>query len=231
MYFVRKINCKVHRVLKKKFRLQKARKKGLKYVPPNFIYFPQQLSKNSIVIDGGCSYEADFSLHMIKNYGLKAYGVDPTRKHKNSLNLLVKKHKGRFTYLPFAINAIDGTLMFHESKTNESGSLLKDHTNVKQDKIINYKIKAISLKSLLKYINIKQIEILKLDLEGAEYDLLNKISKEEVLPFRQIFVEFHHHAIDHYNKSDTLRIVKRICNLGFNNFSLDDHNYLFYKIN
>lgn len=225
--FIQKINRKIYRILKKRFRLQRLRKKGLKYIAPNFIYFPYRLSKNSVIIDGGCGYEADFSIHMIDHYGLKSYAVDPTIKHRKALNLLQNKYTNHFFHVPFGISAKNSTSIFHENKIKESGSLLDDHTNTKKIKTINYKINTITLGSLLNHIGIKRVEILKLDLEGSEYNLFNKIDKKELLPFNQIFVEFHHHAIDRYSKSDTLRIVKRINNFGFSVFSVDDHNYLF----
>ena len=226
MHFVQRAIRKVRRIIKKFFRLRKARREGLVFVEPNFIYLPQ-LSEDSVVIDAGCGYEADFSLYMIKQHGVKSFAVDPTRKHRKALSVLEEKYKGHFLHLPFAISAVDGTLTFHESKVNESGSILEDHINVRQDETISYEVEAVSIKSLLKRIDAVQVDILKLDLEGAEYDLLKAIQEEELLPFKQIFVEFHHHAFSHISEAETQRIVKRISKCGFNSFSLDDHNYLF----
>ncbi len=228
MNFIKKAIRTISRKLKKRFRLIEARRKGFKYEAPNFIFFPN-LSSNSVVIDAGCSYEADFSLYMIKHYGLKAYGVDPTLKHRKALAVLEEKYKGNFMHMPLAIGAVDSTLTFYESENNESGSMLKDHVNVRQDKTISYEVEVVTLKSILPKIGVEKIDILKLDLEGAEYDLLHGINKDDLLPFNQIFIEFHHHALKQFNKTDTKRMVERICNLGYKSFSLDDHNYLFYR--
>ncbi len=229
MHFVQRAIRKVRRIIKKYLRLRKAGREGLVYVEPNFIYLPD-LSEDSLVIDAGCSYEADFSLYMIKHHGAKAYGVDPTRKHRQALNDLEEKYKGHFVHVPFAISNVDGKVTFHESKVNESGSILEDHINIRQDETVKYEVQALSITSLLKHIDAEQVDILKLDLEGAEYDLLNTIQEEELVPFKQIFVEFHHHAVSHFSKADTQRIVEKICSYGFNSFSLDDHNYLFRPV-
>jgi len=225
-----KVNSSVSRLFKKACRLPKMRREGLKYLAPNFIYFPR-LTSDSVIIDAGCSYEADFSMHMINEYQLKVYAVDPTLKHRKALRILEEKHKGRFIHLPFAITAEDGALTFYESKVNESGSILADHINVRMDETTSYEVKAISLKSLLNYIGVKQIDILKLDIEGVEYDLVSRISREELLPFKQIFIEFHHHAVTKFSEVDTKRIVERVCGFGFKSFSVDDHNYLFSQVN
>ena len=123
---------RIGRELKKYSRLRKARREGLVYVKPNFVYQPD-VTPESVVIDAGCSYEADFSVYMMNRHGVRAFGVDPTRKHREALRILESKYPGRFVHLPCAIAAADGTLTFHESRTNESGSLMKDHVNVIQD--------------------------------------------------------------------------------------------------
>ncbi len=199
------------------------------YVEPNFVYRPT-LSADSIVIDAGCSYEADFSLYMIENYGVKSYAVDPTMKHRPALAALEERYPGQLTHLPLAICATSGTLTFHESKNNESGSLLDEHVNVRNDDTISYEVEAVTIQSLFDRIDGDNVEIMKLDLEGAEYDLLENISRADLEPFQQLFVEFHHHAFSHIAESDTSRIVKHICACGFSSFSLDDHNFLFRKL-
>jgi FkbM family methyltransferase len=182
-----------------------------------------------VVIDAGCSYEADFSLLMIKKYGAKAYAIDPTRKHATCLERLAENHSGRFVFLPLAVAASDGILTFHESKSNESGSLMNDHKNMREGEITSYQVKAVTLPTLLSTIGEKKIDILKLDIEGAEYDLLKSVTKDDLQPFVQIFIEFHHHAIPRYSVEETKRLEKKICGYGFSSFSLDDHNYLFWR--
>jgi FkbM family methyltransferase len=226
---VRRAIRKIRRVAKKTIRLRFARRAGLVYVEPNFLYSPR-LSANSVVIDAGCSYEADFSVYMMEQHGARAYGVDPTRKHRAALQALENRYRGRFVHLPFAITADDGTLTFHESTTNESGSVLVDHVNVRNDETIPYPVTAISLKSLMKHVDADAVDMLKLDLEGAEYELLATVEKADLAPFRQVFIEFHHHAIGQFNEADTRRLVERIRGFGFSCFSLDDHNYLFQQI-
>ncbi len=228
MSLVGRATGRIMRGLKKYSRLQKARRYGIVYVEPNFVYRPD-LSSQSVVVDAGCSYEADFSLGLIRRHGLRAFGVDPTRKHREALRALERQYEGRFLHLPCALAAVDGMVTFHESQTNESGSILKDHVNVLQDETTSYDVEALTLGSLVTRIGVETVDILKLDLEGAEYDLLDGVKADQLQPFRQLFVEFHHHAVRHFSEADTRRIVERISGFGFHVFSLDDHNYLFYR--
>ena len=204
---------------------------GLVYIKPNFIFLPL-MSTSDIVIDAGCSYEADFSVHMLSKYNVCCYAVDPTRKHSAALRKLERDFSGRFNYMPIALGPADGEVIFYESELYESGSLMEDHTNVRRDKTVSYAVRTLTLPSLLKEIGIgigQHISILKLDIEGAEYLLLNKIASADLEVIDQLFVEFHHHAIARYSVEDTLNIVHRLKTLGFKSFSLDDHNYLFWR--
>jgi FkbM family methyltransferase len=219
----------VLRVAKKQARLRIAARKNIQYVPPNFIYSPT-FSSASIVIDAGCSYQADFSVLMMERFGVRAFGIDPTRKHRPALQRLERQFGDRFVHLPIAIAATDGPITFHESRTNESGSIFTDHINVQSDETIAYEVESVSLRTLMERIHANTVDMLKLDLEGAEYDLLGSVTAADVAPFRQIFVEFHHHAVSHLSIADTMNAVSRICSFGFESFSLDDHNFLFRRL-
>jgi hypothetical protein len=120
-------------------------------------------------------------------------------------------------------------LTFHESRVNESGSLFNDHVNVLHDETTRYDVEAVSLGTLVDRLGVGTVDILKLDLEGAEYDLLEQVTGRDLQPFRQLFVEFHHHAVRHVGEADTRRLVKRVAGFGFRTFSVDDHNYLFCR--
>jgi FkbM family methyltransferase len=228
MNVARRAARRIGRELKKQVRLRQARREGLVYVEPNFVYRPD-LSPESLVIDAGCSYEADFSLFLMRRHGVRAFGVDPTRKHRPALSDLERRYPGRFVHVPCAIAADDGLLTFHESRVNESGSLLDDHVNVIQDEITSYDVEALTLASLFERLALTRVDMLKLDLEGAEYSVLESANDRQLQPVSQLFVEFHHHAVSHYTELDTRRAVRHICGLGFKAFSLDDHNYLFYR--
>jgi FkbM family methyltransferase len=228
MSLIGRVARRIGRELKKHVRLRQARRAGLLFVEPNFVYRPD-LGSGAVVIDAGCSYEADFSVCLIDRHDVRAFGVDPTRKHSGALRQLETRYPGRFAHVPCAIAATDGTLTFHESRVNESGSLLSDHVNVLHDETTSYDVEAVTLPTLLKRVGIETVEILKLDLEGAEYELLERVTEHDLQPFRQVFVEFHHHAINHFNEADTRRVVGRISGFGFRTFSVDGHNYLFYR--
>ncbi len=188
-----------------------------------------RLDSDSIVIDVGCAEDADFAQTVIKNFNVTCFAVDPTKKHSNALKSLEREYGGLFRYLQLAVGPTNGKIVFHESKDNQSGSLLDSHINVKNDNIIDYEVESVTLSKLFDKVGSDNISMLKLDIEGAEYDLLKSVTNEDLQKVDQIFIEFHHHAIPEYDQKDTRQLVDKIINAGFSAFTYDNHNYLFYQ--
>lgn len=225
---INKVYNKALFLLRKYHRIISLYSKGIHYLSPNFIYQPN-FDSSSIIIDAGCSYEAELSKYMIEKYGVLAYGVDPTRKHSAALRKFESDSNGKFFYKQVAVGSTDTNLTFYESLDNESGSMLSNHVNVISDRTTSYDVRCISLPSLLKEFKIDKIDLLKLDLEGAEYELIENIVKSDLKNISQLFIEFHHHAIEKFNYKSTTACVNRIENFGYKSYTTDDHNYLFIR--
>lgn len=198
------------------------------FVPPNYL-FRGDWNRESIIVDSGCGFDADFSVYMMDKYGLKSIGIDPTKKHVNSLNALSMKTGGRFRHVPIAISETDGSISFNESEDNVSGSIFKEHRNVRRDKIKTYEVESVSLAKLPDRLGLSGIEYIKLDLEGAEYAIVKKLSVGDLVKYRQIFIEFHHHCVPIFSKADTKIAVGRLESMGFKSYTIDGNNYLFYR--
>lgn len=72
-----------------------------------------------------------------------------------------------------------------------NGSIIFDHF---KDSMVTHKIKTTTLKELISLFDLEEnekVDILKIDIEGGEYDLLMNASKEDLLKFKQVTIEFH----------------------------------------
>ncbi len=206
---------------------RKAKTLGLHSFPPNYIYF-NLFDRESHVIDIGCGFKAELSCHLIDKFGLTSYGVDPTKKHKTFLKETEDKYAGRFHHIEVAVSRENAECIFHETQDNESGSLLSDHTNILHDKVITYPVVTKNIQTLISDLELQQVDLLKIDIEGAEYELLNNISDETFNCVKQIFIEFHHHAFKKFKRKHTRQIVTNLKQMGFSAFTRDGNNYLFY---
>jgi FkbM family methyltransferase len=114
-----------------------------------------------------------------------------------------------------------------------NGSVVFNYFNNSKE----YALETVSLESLIELMNSDDdIDILKIDIEGAEYDILLNASDNALLKFKQITVEFHD-FVDGRFKSDNKAVETRLLSLGFSIIKKgtdykegsDYYDTLFYK--
>jgi FkbM family methyltransferase len=205
--------------------------RGLRFVPPNYAFF-DNLVVGSKAIDVGVGEYPDFTIFLIKNYSMKCYVIDPTLRHRPKLEKFANENSG-VSFLPFALGSKTELRTFYESQTNVSGSLQKEHINIQNDPVETYEVQVVTMGDLLKRIGAGQISIMKIDIEGEEYDFVKSISKEDFEQINQIIIEFHHgKTLKKYSMADTRRVIKTIEGFGMKSIMYNehqqDHACLFY---
>jgi hypothetical protein len=80
-------NEKIIRVVKFRMRSGKARKLGIVFAKPNYA-FKNVFDSSSVIVNVGCADEPDFSLYMMKQYNVRAFAVDPTRRYSAALKAI-----------------------------------------------------------------------------------------------------------------------------------------------
>jgi FkbM family methyltransferase len=155
--------------------------------------------------------------------------VEPTRKHHRALDGVVEASGGRFSYVPRALALHGPRLTFHESEVNISGSILDDHVNVRRDRTLTYDVETVTIEGLFELFGLARIDLLKLDVEGAEYALLDAVAPDTLTRLGQLIVEFHDHCVPRFTPRDTRRIIRRLEHAGFAAYSADGINYLFFR--
>ena len=136
------------------------------------------INKNGYVLDVGC-INFLFS-NEIKEYCDNIICVDPNINISNIPDNIIFENCALISGLEkevdfYMYNDIHGYSLI--KKENEWCKLLG-----------NYKSKSMNLKSIMDKYNIKQFELIKFDIEGAEYDILNNI---DWTISKQYSIEFH----------------------------------------
>ena len=90
---------KLTRIWSIRQRMNELQRGGVSFLAPNYLFY-DRFDAESVVIDVGCGSEAELALHMVETYGVRAYGIDPTRKHAASLRVVEIQAAGRFTHIP-----------------------------------------------------------------------------------------------------------------------------------
>ncbi len=164
-----------------------------------------------IVLSFGLGDDISFDEAVCRNFGAVVYGFDPTPA---SLECLERKGiPPNMQVIPVGISSFDGVQEFclpeGEMRGNFSSKAIKG--KMTPCRVMRYD-------TLLDTLSIKQIDILKLDVEGAEYEVIPQILSSSILP-RQLLIEFHHrlHGI---HVRETRGAVEMVKQAGFSLFAV-----------
>ena len=166
------------------------------------------LSKDSIVYSCGVGEDISFDLAVMAQYGLNVYAFDPTP--------LAIKFIGETSVPPlFHFEAIgignrDETTKFYLSTDERdiSASIIdkQDHAEC-----INVEMQKIS--TIMKRLTHQRIDLLKMDIEGSEYAVLENMLEEEIFP-KQLCIEFHH-RFPQIGLEPTRSIIQKLNKVGY----------------
>jgi FkbM family methyltransferase len=225
---VSRVVSRLHRLKAVPRSVIQSRRYRLVRVPPCYDV-RDVLNSESVVVDCGLGPDADFSQAIIQRYGCCCYGFDPTRRHWPALSQVAAESNGKFGVSHFAIGAECGVMSFHESLDNVSGSLYMNHCNVRNDRTRHYDVQTVTLAEVLRIIGESKIDLLKLDIEGAEYDVLEGATDCVLDSINQIIVEFHDHCLESEGVGRKDAALVRLSRMGFTSHTRDSINYLFFR--
>ena len=145
-------------------------------------FLPALVRKESLVLDLGGN-RGEFS-RGIQKYGFSVIAVEPTPALANHLR------QSGVQVIEAAVTGQDGTASFTFSEHEElTGSILgRDVVDLLGEDSTTIEVPTLSLGSLL---NGRTVDLVKVDIEGAELDMFLKADDETLLSVRQFTVEFH----------------------------------------
>lgn len=152
-----------------------------------FYACPGFLNQNSIVYSFGIGEDISFDKSIIENHNCQVFGFDPTPKSikwTKSQNLPVN-----FRFFEFGVSDKTGFTDFYLPKNPDyvSGSVItQSNINLKEKVVVEMK----TINDILNELHHNHIDVLKMDIEGAEYDIIDYILDRNI-SVGQILVEFH----------------------------------------
>ena len=168
------------------------------------------LHAGSTVVDVGLGEDISFSESLTRAYGCAVHGFDPTPK---ALAYVRQRNPDKFQLHPVGVagSSRQATFFLPNNPLHVSGSITQsDHVGA--DRI---EVQLIDLDEVLGSIRSDRIDLLKLDIEGAEYELLSSESfKHNAAKIHVICIEFHHRW-DEFGPKATLEAVATLRELGF----------------
>ncbi len=148
---------------------------------------PKLINSESIVYSCGIGEDITFDLGVITLFGARVYAFDPTPRSIAWLES--QKLPDKFSAYPYALGAQDTQVkLFSPRNPTHISHSICDHAATSQQTI---EVPMFRLGTLMQKFGHTKIDVLKLDIEGAEYAVLDDIARE-ALDIKQIAVEFHH---------------------------------------
>ena len=147
------------------------------------------LNHASIVYSCGIGGDFTFDLDMTQYLGKPTYAFDPTVPSQKKYSILYNLHKPIF--YNFGVSNIDGEENFkiildQKHYMSASNTMLND---TDQSNFMSFPVRTIP--SIMRDLNHSHIDVLRMDVEGAEYKVLPTLFDLKIYP-TQISMEIHH---------------------------------------
>ena len=145
------------------------------------------MNKDSIVYSLGIGEDISFDLSIIKKYGVRLYALDPIPRSIRWT--LSQKLPSEFHLLSYGVSDHDGIQRFHPPKNPKHISYTVLDRPETAKKAIELEVRRIS--TIMKDLRHKKIDIIKMNIEGAEYVVVKDILECRI-DVNQLLIGFHH---------------------------------------
>lgn len=190
------------------------------------------LGHSTVVASFGLGEDVTFESALMERFNCQIFGFDPT---PCSVDFIAKNIRNpRFVATPIALTDHDGTTAFtappESAKDQVSASVVAGYCR-KSNHTIN--VPCLTLASALEKCGTSKVDVLKMDIEGAEFAVIEQaVANGWLQEVSQILVEFHH-FLPGLSSKQTRSSVSALKNAGFGIawIGRTNHEYLFMRSN
>ena len=183
-------------------------------------FTPEGLTADSIVYSLGVGDDIDFDLAVIEKYGVLVHAFDPT---PSSIDMLdARDLPQQFVFHPWAVAASDGSLTFYPRLKEDGTKSDVMYTMIADEETVDdaIEVPAYSLSTISEKLGHERIDLVKMDIEGAEYEVLDSLLSWSIKP-TQLLVEFHH-RFPGIGLEKTADIIERLRDAGYKVFAISE---------
>jgi len=186
---------------------------------------PSHLTPRSIIYSFGVGEEISFDLELINKFGVCVHAFDPTPRSIQWVRAQAILRE--FVFHEFGIADFDGTCQFAppENSSHVSHSMIRK--NMSNSSI---QMPVLRLATIMEKLGHDHIDVLKMDIEGAEYGVIADLLSCEIR-VDQLLVEFHHRWPE-VGLDKTRRAIHELNERGYRifNISPNGEEYSFLRM-
>ncbi len=173
----------------------------------------EHVHSGDVMYSFGICDDIDFEKEIYKNKNISINAFDPT---PYSVDWIKKQDIGHcLQFHPHAVSDRNGHFYLYpllNKKGRASKKMYSFHTQNKE-RSDGVKVEALTIDSIMKKLNHKHVDIIKMDIEGAEYGVINNLLESSIRP-RIIMMEYHH-RFEGINKKETIGSVNALKCAGY----------------
>jgi FkbM family methyltransferase len=148
---------------------------------------PTGLSEDSIVYSFGVGTDISFDLELIRQFGLRVHGFDPTPRAIAWVRS--QRLPEKFIFHNYGIGARDGNALFRPPQNPDHVSYRVAPRGGPGTRLVEAPVHRLA--TILEKLRHERVDVLKMDIEGAEYEVVPDLFSCGN-PVNQLLVEFHH---------------------------------------
>lgn len=183
-------------------------------------FIDDQLDDRSIVYSLGVGDSVDFDAALIERTGATVHAFDPTPYAKD----WIQEHDlpPNFVFHPWAASGEDGSLRLYRrvNKRGKSAEIMWTADSNAGDVNDFIDSPAYTIRSIMRKLDHRHVDLLKMDIEGAEYEVLEGLHSADTLP-KQLLVEYHH-RFPGIGKARTATSIEKLQQLGYRIFDISE---------
>lgn len=174
------------------------------------------LGPDSVVYSFGIGTNATFELGVAAECGSHIFAFDPTPR--SAAWAACQRFPLQFRFIEIGIAAKDGEIEFYAPADEDDIS----YSAYREDGSFRGSVRAPvrSLRSIMGMLGHARIDLLKMDIEGGEYDVVSELARDDIRP-QQLLVEFHQ-GFYGFTPADTRQAVRTLQELGYKLFWVSD---------
>jgi FkbM family methyltransferase len=176
------------------------------------------------VVAGGVGNDVSFELELAKSYGCKVVMYDPSETGVATARKTENQH-ANVAFFPKGLAALGGAFEFSKPRDTNEGSFTIPDNSDKQEKV---RFECVTVSQVLSEQNWTTAGLLKIDVEGFEYGILDNVMDNCPNVFSQICVEFHH-FMPGIKLTSTLRTIRKMQRNGYRIVHKSQCDYLFVR--